>query len=344
MAGHAAGRATGWLSHETAPLLQVSAVGSPSPTRPLPYVIIRRRSNLSRLDLAPIEVAYLEAVRAFDNCAEVDWGYALRITAKRAEHRTVVRPSALMEAARTERCKNVELLRKRVAQLCGVLDGTLTPADPPVLDPCPSVRFLEARHLPWFIETGDGHRKRTVPISQFVKNWAHRPDERSAMCEREPVGPNRLDLVRIAATVHALCDRDGVAVPSWVWRHRWHEDVRMYGLRPLKERDHANALPVSEYHRVFFSDDHIYGLPCTWLLESCPHRMTEHVSVAELDVHTVLARYAASRIPAIRRRTAHLGVDHQRHIREARPCRNIGNAPSHSWPWSLHYLDHLIRG
>ena len=257
VAGHAAGCATGWLSHQTEPLLQVAAVGSPPATRPLPYVIIRRRSNRSRLDLKPIEVAYLEAVAAFDECAEVDWEHALRITAKRTEHHGVVRPSLLLETTKAERCKNVALVRRRMAELCGVLDGTVTPKPAPVLETCPSARLLEARHLTWLMEAGDGYRKRTVPISQFVKNWANRPEERSAMCEQEPASPNRLDLVRIAATVHALCDRDGVKVPDWVWRYRWHEDVRMYARRPLKERDYANALHACEYHRVWFSDDHI---------------------------------------------------------------------------------------
>ena len=259
VAGHAAGCDTHWLTHETERRIPVAAVGTPPATRPLPYVTILRRSNQSRRVLNPLEIAYLEAIRTFDECAEIDWDEALRITARQVEHHRAIRTSLLLEVTERERCKGVARVRHRMAELCGVVAGTSAPPEPTTkLDVWNDRRLLKASHLPWLIETGSGHRKRTVPMSQFVKNWAHGDDDlRVAMCEDEPDGPNRLDLVRIGATVHALCDRDGIAIPSWVWRHRWHEDVRMVGRGPVRERDYTKGLPVCDYHRVWFGQDHI---------------------------------------------------------------------------------------
>lgn len=259
VAGHAAGRAVGWLTHGGEELVGVAAVGSPPTTRPMPGFVIRRRSNQRRQELNPVEVAYLEAVRFFDTCAEVGWEEALRIAAATVEHHRTVRPDVLMWAARSERCDNAAQLRSRIAEVCDVVEGHLTPParrEPlPVWPGRPAV--LEAAHLPALIQTGEDGRGRVVPVSQFIKDWAHWPDNRVAMCEREPTGPNRLDLVRIAATVHALCDRDAVAIPPWVWRHRWHEDILIYGGRPLNQRDRLNASPACEYHRVWFAQHHI---------------------------------------------------------------------------------------
>ena len=38
-------------------------------------------------------------------------------------------------------------------------------------------------------------------------------------------------LPRIAAVAHALCDRDEVKVPNWVWRHRSRRHIMMGGQR-----------------------------------------------------------------------------------------------------------------
>ena len=257
-ATHMAGKVTGWLTHYLRPV-EIAAVGSPHATRPMPSIIVRRRSNQLRSNLNPTEVAYLEAVRFFDTCAEVSWREALRITANNVEHRQEVRPDLLMDVALAERGRNVAMLRKRIADVCAVISGSVTP---PERSYGPdewsgTLTELEAAHLPWLIEEGHGYRNPTVPISQLVKNWAHWPDLRARMCEREPVGPNRLDLVRIATTVHALCDQDGVEVPAWVWQHRWHEDVRIYVSRPPNRRERRYASPACKYHRVWFYEEHV---------------------------------------------------------------------------------------
>ena len=258
-AGHTAGVAAKWLTHSNEPHVQIAAVGNPPAVRPMPRYVIRRRSNTLRKNLNPTEVAYPEAVRFFDECAEVRWDEALRITAANAEHRDKVRPAALREAAGGERLKNVALLRTRIGELCDVIEGT---AVPPARDAQPEdwpgrPAVLDAAHLPQLMSTSQPGRGQSVPISQFVNDWAYWADNREAMCVREPSGPNRLHLVWVAATVHALCDRDGVPVPAWVWKHRWHEDVLIYGFRPVKDRDRTEAVPACSYHRVWFNPSHI---------------------------------------------------------------------------------------
>ncbi|MXZ94963.1 MAG: hypothetical protein F4Y99_03445 [Acidimicrobiaceae bacterium] len=64
-------------------------------------------------------------------------------------------------------------------------------------------------------------------MTQLAKDWAQMPRLRDAMISASPkrlrwhhrFTPRRRDLARIAAVVHALCDRDGHPVPDWVWEH-----------------------------------------------------------------------------------------------------------------------------
>ena len=94
-------------------------------------------------------------------------------------------------------------------------------------------------------------------MSGLVKPWALHPERRPAMCTTPPSGRNRLDLVRIAATVHALCDRDDIGVPEWVWAHTWHEHVRIYDVGEASAEFRASALATCAHHRVWFREDHI---------------------------------------------------------------------------------------
>ena len=110
----------------------------------------------------------------------------------------------------------------------------------------------------------------SVPLSQFVMdwNWSDRPAD---LIHEEPVykGHNQLLLPSIAAVAHALADRDGVALPGWVSKHRAPEDVLLFGgnmYSLLGEWITKHAPPACEYHRVWF-DAYLLdkGTPRQWL-------------------------------------------------------------------------------
>ncbi|WP_419944392.1 hypothetical protein [Candidatus Poriferisodalis sp.] len=91
----------------------------------------------------------------------------------------------------------------------------------------PPARLLRACELPRLMAENDG-RGRVSGIRQFIKDWAAAGDRRVEMIASAPTAHQRwhrftrrrFDLARIAAVVHALCDRDGVAIPTWVMQHR----------------------------------------------------------------------------------------------------------------------------
>ncbi len=101
-----------------------------------------------------------------------------------------------------------------------------------------------------------GSSRPHVPLTLLVKEWDYFPDDRAFMIEDEPVGPDADDLCRIAAVVHALCERDGVQIPDWVWEHRsvvplaWDRSCVMEGF--IWERTVEHAPPACEFHNVWF--------------------------------------------------------------------------------------------
>lgn len=257
VSGHHAGKITGWLTHTTTSTAAVAVVGAPSVRRPRPGLVLRGRTNTARRALSALEVTYLEAVKRFDHCVEVDWPAALRITARRGAHRRRLRCDRLLEVAEAERGAGAILLRSRVRQLCEVIDGGPPPASPNGAPVPPRRRGepLTAAHLPAWMASAPGSR--IAALAGFVNHWALHPERRAAMCAPAPEGENRLDVVRIAATVHALCDRDGVDVPEWVWSCTWREDVRMYDVGEATPAFRRLALPACAHHRVWFRQDHI---------------------------------------------------------------------------------------
>ena len=259
VAGHHAGRVAGWLTHTVSDVAEVAVVGEPSVRCPCPNLVLRPRSNTARRALRPLEVTYLEAVIGFAACSEMDWHAALRITARRNDHRERLRSDLLTSVAAAERGPGSILLRSRMRELCAVVDGSPPPlvsnVDVPVRQ---RGETLTAAHLPAWMALSRGAR--IGVLSTFVKHWAVYPDRRLAMREASPHGENRLDLVRIAATVHALCVRDSVEVPDWVWAQTWHEDVRIYDVGEVTPECRASAMPSCAYHRVWFSEAHIMCL------------------------------------------------------------------------------------
>ena len=247
----------GWLTHSVRTVAEVAVVGEPSVRRPHPGLILRPRANEIRRDLSPLEVTYLEAVMNFDVCAELAWPEALRLTAQRLDHLARLRADALRDVADAERGAGAVAMRARMRELCALLDGVALPPFPAGATAAPRRRGepVTAAHLPEWMSAGQGSR--IAALSSFVNHWALHPERRPAMCAAPPSGQNRLDLVRIAATVHALCDRDGVGVPDWAWAHTWHEDVRIYDVGEASAEFRSNALGTCAHHRVWFRGDHI---------------------------------------------------------------------------------------
>lgn len=135
---------------------------------------------------------------------------------------------------------------------------------------------ISAAALPGLIARDDG-RGRVVELRALCKQWAGADSgERSAMIEDPPrrrrwydrFTRRRRDLARIAAVVHALCDRDGVPVPDWVWLHRSRRAVGLTDRSPMGSRRNnilrRSAPEACAYHRVWFDsatiEDHrIHG-------------------------------------------------------------------------------------
>ena len=122
---------------------------------------------------------------------------------------------------------------------------------------------ISAAALPALM-TEDDHRDRLVALRVMVKDWAKDPHAREQMIAEPPqrhrrhhrFTARRHDLARIAAVVHALCDRDGVAVPAWVHKHRSPrpisvtDSISMSGAYGQLLR--AEAPQVCHHHNVFF--------------------------------------------------------------------------------------------
>ncbi len=117
---------------------------------------------------------------------------------------------------------------------------------------------------------------RDAALRSFAKHWALVPDDREAMIADPPRHGyitdrwhpwHRWNLVRVAAVVHALCDRDGVDVPAWVFEHRAPHHIRVsWGAfsvlgaldqnDPRSERRYFDAPEACNYHRAWF--DHAF--------------------------------------------------------------------------------------
>ena len=109
----------------------------------------------------------------------------------------------------------------------------------------------------------DGRGSMTVLI-QLAKDWACFPSLREATIVEPPkrrrwhhrFTPRKRDLARIAAVVHALCDRDGHPVPDWVWEHRSAKAIYIDS-RPVEDGawdQHIRRIAPAAcaYHNVWF--------------------------------------------------------------------------------------------
>lgn len=110
----------------------------------------------------------------------------------------------------------------------------------------------------------DDRRGRLVALRVLVKDWAQNPQVRAEMIAVPPrrrrwhdrFTARRRDLPRLAAVVHALCDRDAIEVPAWVHEHRSPKPISVTDSISLSSAYgqllRAEAPEACSYHRVFF--------------------------------------------------------------------------------------------
>ena len=122
---------------------------------------------------------------------------------------------------------------------------------------------LTAAALPRLMAVDD-RRGRITDLRAFVKDWAQEDSVgRAAMIVEAPRRARRhhrftrrRDLPRIAAVVHALCDRDSVPVPNWVWEHRSPKPVAITDAVRMgtdyTRLVQAEAPSACAYHQVWF--------------------------------------------------------------------------------------------
>ena len=118
-------------------------------------------------------------------------------------------------------------------------------------------RRLRAADVPALY--ADRDMRWSVPLGALIREWEWWPGERVAIIADEPADASPDDLCRIAAVVHALCDRDGVPMPDWVWRHRWFAPIawtsELATSGPLWDRMVAQAPAACAWHNVWFGED-----------------------------------------------------------------------------------------
>lgn len=97
------------------------------------------------------------------------------------------------------------------------------------------------------------------PLVQFVMDWRRYPEQRdTVLATFPPAGTSELVAAKMAAVVHALCDRDEVAVPDWVYRCRAEPEIALFGAyldTPYGQRIRRRSPRVCASHGVWFSVD-----------------------------------------------------------------------------------------
>ncbi len=97
------------------------------------------------------------------------------------------------------------------------------------------------------------------PLVQFVMDWRRYPEQRDAVLATvPPPATSELVQAKMAAVVHALCDRDHVTVPDWVHRCRTEPEIALFGAylhTPYGQRIRGRSPRVCAVHGVWFSAD-----------------------------------------------------------------------------------------
>ena len=100
-------------------------------------------------------------------------------------------------------------------------------------------------------------RRPQVALVQFVKDWNHSDEVARRDLLAPPTGPGVSDRATavVASVAHALVDRDGGSIPTWVSQSRAREEITTCGAAvtsPLGRRIVENAPATCARHRVYF--------------------------------------------------------------------------------------------
>ena len=119
-------------------------------------------------------------------------------------------------------------------------------------------RYSVVGELPAAMAVPGGRGAGYGPVIQLVKDWNNQPESRALMVAGGlPESTDATTAAKIAAVVHALCQRDGHGVPRWVLTARSPVDVALVPdvdlESPYGRRLRRGAPGVCRYHRVYFS-------------------------------------------------------------------------------------------
>ena len=118
--------------------------------------------------------------------------------------------------------------------------------------------YIVLGELPAAMAEPGGRGAHYWPVIQLIKDWNNQPDARERMLAGGlPAGTDATTAAKIAAVVHALCERDGHTLPAWVTQARAPVEVALVPEvdldSPFGQRVRMAAPAVCEYHRVYFA-------------------------------------------------------------------------------------------
>ena len=119
-------------------------------------------------------------------------------------------------------------------------------------------RYSVVGELPAAMAVPGGRGAGYWPVVQLIKDWNNQPESRALMLAGGlPDSTDTITAAKIAAVVHALCQRDVHPVPQWVLSARLPVEVALVPEvdleSPYGQRVRLDAPGVCHYHRVYFS-------------------------------------------------------------------------------------------
>ena len=124
-------------------------------------------------------------------------------------------------------------------------------------------RYMTLAELPAGMATS-GRGAGYLPVMQFIKDWNNQPESRASMLAGGlPAGTDTQTAAKVAAVVHALCDRDAHPLPGWVAAAVACEDIPLVNAvdltTPYGQETRASAPEACRHHRVYFSARDLYS-------------------------------------------------------------------------------------